>query len=354
MLDSFYIGRYRGLKDITFNDLKNINVFVGQNNSGKTSVLEALILSGLFDDVDLLVDTLASRYQIFSVDLFKSMFTLGEKAIICLESRLQNSGNKIHTHVQYESAKRIKNSKESTEVFEDFTLKFSYNACEDKEIKDKEDLNESFFIKFEEGEDGYSVILGKPKECKIDYKIPCQFVSFSRFDRSKRLLQTVDEVLDSNRRTELIDVLRIFDKDVENFEVIGKNRVIKIFKKGYNEPLSLNDYGNGMYKAFFIATSALLCKNGIFLIDEIEAGIHSEALSQFITRLLQVCKDNNVQLFLTTHSLEAIDVILNNCQDSLTDTAIYHLMSNKSDTKLKRYSGEKLIQLRNEFGFDVR
>lgn len=50
MLDEFKIGAYRGIKDLELRKLKKVNAFVGPNNCGKTSILEAIILSGLFND----------------------------------------------------------------------------------------------------------------------------------------------------------------------------------------------------------------------------------------------------------------------------------------------------------------
>lgn len=58
MLSEFEIGRYRGMKDLKLKDLKKVNVLAGPNNCGKTSILEAIILAGLFDDLELLSDAL--------------------------------------------------------------------------------------------------------------------------------------------------------------------------------------------------------------------------------------------------------------------------------------------------------
>ena len=44
MLRKIEIGCYRGLKDIVLSDIGKINVIIGENNSGKTSILEALQL----------------------------------------------------------------------------------------------------------------------------------------------------------------------------------------------------------------------------------------------------------------------------------------------------------------------
>lgn len=348
MIRDFFIGNYRGLEGLALKDLNKINIFVGPNNCGKTSVLEAIILSGLFDDVDLLVDTLISRYHGFSPEYFESLFSVGREPIICLKSRMDGTDKMLHTHLMYEKEQIInKNETASRSVIFELQFLYAYDGVN----KDKQD---KFVVRFEEGEDGYKVGIGKSPNNIIDMHIPCKFISFSRFDSSMRLIHDVDKILDLNLRQELIDILKIFDEKISNFEIVGKDRVIKLFKENQKTPLTLYDYGNGMYKAFFIATSALLAKDGILLVDEIEAGIHSKALRNFIEKLLNVCSINNVQVFLTTHSLESIDIILDDCQNRLHDVSIYHIRNNGKQSTAKKYSGDKLLTLRNEIGFDVR
>lgn len=348
MIKSFKVESYRGLQSLELSELENINIFVGPNNCGKTSILEAIILSGIFENVDLLMDTLVSRYHGFNTEHFESLFPIDKEPIIGLKSMLDN-GKSLHTYLVYRKSQII-NKEEPTRISNVFELKFSY---EYDGITEKENPD-MFIVRFEETEHRFNVELGKASQNILDIQIPCQFVSFSRYLDSRELIENVDKVLDQNLRKDLVEILNIFDPEIENFEIIGKGRTIKIFKKGEKSPLTLYDYGNGMYKAFYIATSALLAKNGVLLVDEIEAGIHSKALADFIAKLLEVCMDNNVQLFLTTHSLEAIDIILDDCGEQLEKTAIYHIKNKKQKTIGKRYSGKKLLDLRNEIGFDVR
>lgn len=349
MIQEFIVGKYRGLTDLHLDELRKVNVFVGSNNSGKTSILEAIILSGLFEDVDLLVDALISRYHGFLTEYFESLFTVDFEPVICLKSKMSGDDKMLHTHLTYNKSQKIgKDDMASMSNVFELIFNYQYDGVSTPEMHDQ------FLIRFEEEDNNYKVGMSKSKDNILDIKIPCKFVSFSRFDSSLRLIKNVDHILNQNMRQELLDVLKIFDETIENFEIIGKERTIKIFKKDQKTPLTLHDYGNGMYKAFFIATSALLAKDGILLVDEIEAGIHSKALVNFIEKLLAVCIENNVQVFLTTHSLEAIDIILDDCREQLDDTAIYHVKNKEGTTTARRYSGEKLINLRNEIGFDVR
>lgn len=348
MIKDFIINSYRGLQNLTLKDLNKINIFVGPNNCGKTSILEAIILSGLFDDVDLLIDTLISRYHGFSPEYFESIFSVGNEPVICLKSRMDGTDNILHTHLTYAEGQII--NKDGTasrsNVFE-LCFLYRYDGI-------NEDKQDKFFVRFEETEDNFKVEIGESPSNILDLHIPCKFVSFSRFYNSARLINDIDKILDLNLRQELLNILKIFDSEIDNFEIVGKDRTIKLFKKDQNKPLTLFDYGNGMYKAFFIATSALLSKDGILLVDEIEAGIHSKALKDFIEKLLNVCTISNVQVFLTTHSLESIDIILDDCQNRLSDVSIYHISDKEKQKIAKKYSGEKLFTLRNEIGFDVR
>ena len=351
MLNEFGVGGYRGLKDLELDDLKKVNIFVGPNNCGKTSILEAIILSGLFDDLELLLDALVSRYHGFSMDLLESLFPIDyDDPIICLKSRWNGDEEILHTHLTFDQEQVI-DKKEPGVINESLSLFFNYSYGKENS---NDTLKGNFKVRFEETGDNFRIGIGESKKNTLKMKIPCKFISFSRFDNSNRFLKDLDNILDNNLRQQLIEILQIFDPGITNFELIGTNRIIKLFKEENKKPLTLYDYGNGMYKAFYIGMSALLAKNGILLIDEVEAGIHNKALRNFISTLMQVCEKNNVQLFMTTHSLEAIDVLLEDCKEHLDDTAIYHIRKGEDKTIAKRYSGNKLLNLRNEIGFDVR
>ena len=62
-LSSITIETFRGIKDATFDNIKRVNYVVGKNNSGKTSVLEAVVAGGCYSNIDLLIDTIFSRSQ---------------------------------------------------------------------------------------------------------------------------------------------------------------------------------------------------------------------------------------------------------------------------------------------------
>jgi AAA15 family ATPase/GTPase len=353
MLDSLYIGSYRGLREAELQNFADVNVFVGMNNAGKTSVLEAMILSGLFDDGDLLIQTLVSRYQQISIDLIKDMFADRKNPMICLKRQMRETNEIVHTHITYSEDNATILSEQKMNVQRELALKFDYKLQHDSETIETK-LESGYVVKFREKNGIAAVHLVREKNNGFEAKLPCEFISFSRFDRTNYLIRSLDEILEQDKRAELIKVLQLFDPDVDNFEVIGSARNIKIFAKNREQSLSLYDYGNGMYKAFYIASAALLSENGILLVDEIEAGIHKEALRKFVRYLINLCASRKIQLFLTTHSLEMIDLILEYDKKWLSGIAAYNFRNDEGVTKVRRYSGEKLAELRNNMGLDIR
>jgi len=45
MIKSIFVRNYRGIRCCKLENLKRVNVFIGRNNSGKSSLLESLYLA---------------------------------------------------------------------------------------------------------------------------------------------------------------------------------------------------------------------------------------------------------------------------------------------------------------------
>ena len=65
---------------------------------------------------------------------------------------------------------------------------------------------------------------------------------------------------------------------------------------------------------------------------------------------MRECAELDVQMFATTHSLEALDVILEQCGDDDASLAVHRL----SPKGAQRMSLSELKVIREEHGFDIR
>lgn len=69
-------------------------------------------------------------------------------------------------------------------------------------------------------------------------------------------------------------------------------------------------YGDGIKKILYILNKLFDASDSILMIDEIETGLHKKYYEPLFPVIFALAKKLNVQLFIATHSIEAIDAIL--------------------------------------------
>jgi predicted ATPase len=186
--------------------------------------------------------------------------------------------------------------------------------------------------------------------------MPCEYITPVSHRTSRRLATAFDQVLKKRQKAELLSLLQLFSPDVADVEYLspeGRTAVIHLYHQGIGHiPLAIE--GDGMRRTLAFATAATLASGGILLVDEIETALHPEALAGVYRFLIRACRLADVQLFATTHSLEAVDAILAACDNSLDSLAAYRLPAKSSGDVIKRFGGETVHHLRHENAMDLR
>jgi hypothetical protein len=73
MINEIKISNYRCYKNLTIKDLGRINIIVGENGSGKTALLEALMLPGNLPRIAQCVDTFLACIDVRGWDMIKKL-----------------------------------------------------------------------------------------------------------------------------------------------------------------------------------------------------------------------------------------------------------------------------------------
>lgn len=377
-IKSFEVKRFRGIRSAEFNDLSNLNLFVGDNNTGKTSILEALQLmsSNPLKNNLLTVSRLRERsvmpyrYGTSSMELLNWLFPMNkQRGMESIVLSLKNN----------EGAFKYEWKPEFREVFKSQINSASLNSRITQEEVDYEnnlDLEEETEVKV------LSIIMEVEKNdiksfvsnfdfiesaIKPDLSSDSSLHSFhSRFISSvdHRVIpfssRAFNDLIKSGNRDLLIGIMQEFDKKIYNIELlmddgIGR-RPLPIPYIAHEDlglvPMSM--FGDGLRKAITLALAVISSKSEILLIDEIETGIHTDMMKPFFQWFNELCKKYNVQVFATTHSLEALDGLLKINQDDLKRLAVYRLEKSNEITKIKRFSGEQLHKIRFILGQEVR
>jgi AAA15 family ATPase/GTPase len=111
--------------------------------------------------------------------------------------------------------------------------------------------------------------------------------------------------------------------------------------------------GDGFRRALAIALSIPRARGGLLLVDEIETALYVSFLHKLFSWLLRACENFGVQLFATTHSLEAVTAMVNATPSNVAEgITAYHLSSLGEASK--RYSSEMLARLVTDRGLDIR
>jgi predicted ATPase len=157
-------------------------------------------------------------------------------------------------------------------------------------------------------------------------------------------------------RDDVVNLLKVFDCDVQGVEVYdpeGTRSYIRVWHKrtGY---MPIAAFGDGFRRVLTYALAVIGCRNGgVLLIDEIETAIHYSALRKVYRWLVEACAEHRVQLFVTTHSLEAIDALLEATPETM-DTSFYRLHEERGAVSVVRFDEPELRALREQFGDEVR
>ncbi len=389
-IDNLTIHRFRGIRDLTLEDLGQINLLVGVNNSGKTSVLEAI--STYCNPLDPLewINT-AWRREIKSsrkpkLESLKWLFPQNNENnpddFYQGETFVSGNGNSwvygnsfgvVESKATYEEFEEIwgttENSNEeydlenqvdeinidNNEIRRGANLILEVTTQQEVNIFDEEKESSSYkrdresreFIIMEN--DG---LLNRAKSSTIKLSVNMITpISHKIEPLSKLFTQTTFQGF----KQEVIELISMMDSEIIDLEILdptGKNSRLYVRHKTLGiTPLS--SFGDGVRRLLFIALTIAKLKDGILLIDELETAIHTEALVPSFSWLVKWCIKMNVQLFATTHSLETVDALLT-ASESKNDLVLYRLYQKYMQTKAVRIDQAKLGRVRENLGQDVR
>jgi ABC-type phosphonate transport system ATPase subunit len=153
-----------------------------------------------------------------------------------------------------------------------------------------------------------------------------------------------------------LEVLRRLDPGVRELLVLSDgNGVPGLYIEHERTGLTpLGVCGDGMRRAVHIALTVPLVKGGVLLVDEIESALHVSVLAQVFELLARACEEHDVQLFASTHSLEALDAMVKSEAVRGEGIVAFRLAQAGTHDQPARFSGDMLHRLRYERGLDVR
>lgn len=321
MLSRLEMENFRAFPRLTLEGLTRVNLLVGRNGGGKTSVLEAVnILAGNGSPMPVLQVIMQRAGAWIKIEgstrVEWSVHTLFHGGEAGQDTRLQISAVNGDATVKVEIAlERIPDAAVQAKTLRGqpllwrpaadsapfaterriFTL---VGATEQPsialELNRKQRLTNSQLLNDE--------TLNWPQ-------INCGLVPYT--GTSEQLLGAVFAQMSlTDAEDRVIEILRILRPDLKRLVWIPENETTSAgfyaTIQGRKERQPLDLFGEGVRRLLGIGVQIAPTGNGIFLIDEIDTGLHHTVLEQLWRALIELSRRLDVQIFATTHSGDCI------------------------------------------------
>jgi ATP binding protein len=352
MIKSIRIKNYRGIKDLEIDNFKKYNFFIGDNGSKKTTILESLGIGVSLLDFDRILKNARNRKMKIKKENISSLFFNSDTTNV-IDFILETTDNvKVETTVSIDKTLSMFQDFSSSEINNDFS---NYLYTIKKRIKEDK-LKTNIYVK-----ENSQIIY---KDSKMD-KIPLSFQNFlekynisieisDNLKNSSDTIFQIDRIIKNRKKEELLKYLQIIDKDIK--EIYINDEEIFVEKETLKEFILISSIGDGMVLALDIITSLILIDDfRVILIDEIERGIYYKNYRKLSEIIIELCKNNpNIQLFITTHSKEFLEVFNEALVETEKDNfSLFSLKNKKEKLDFVHYTSEELKDTL-ETGWDPR
>jgi hypothetical protein len=326
MISSIQIDGYRGFEHFEMSGLERVNLLVGTNNSGKTSVLEALYL----------LTSLGDPWSLWHV-----LWRRGERSP---ERNPQNTAEMdiahlFHGHEFHLGACFTLSAKNQTPERQ---VKFAVGEMSDEQNQ-RTTTREGVavpsrlalhikgtpqsplaMIPLSRSGSISSDSLESPRRLRrkaFDDEIPSQFITTESLTSSE-LVSFWDKVALTPNEERVLIALQYLDPGIERIASQAGTPgyyapsqrggfILKI--KGHDRPVPIGSMGDGMWRMLAMAIAIAQCKGGVLLVDEIDTGLHFTVMANMWRLIFGAAKELDVQVFATTHSYDCVKSLADLC-----------------------------------------
>lgn len=294
LIEKAFIKNFKGISECKIEGLSNINLFIGKNNSCKSTIMEA-IHAVLREFNTPYLGTIIPRRSNVSSAARELWYNYDTNCNLLI--RLTFNGKYARLDGYYDKKSQGIASSVSTmptaakQVFEGPTSFYSSSNWSNRTVTSTSRFLDVF-------------PLSKRDEFE-SYTSNSRFIdSSSRNDL--RYIETLLGRIKNEEKTEefgnLLHEVYGIGPEWEFRPHPDFEGVYRVAVKGNVKYIFLEGLGDGMRFAMMILANCLLVKDAAIFIEEIESNQHPASLRRILNLLVTISKANNLQLFITTHS----------------------------------------------------
>lgn len=329
MITSLEITGFRSFKKLKVDRLARVNLFVGRNSAGKTSILEA-------------VELLATGSVAGLLPSIKRRFERKE------DSEDWDPAHLFHgRELRPESSFSIAGKGDSERWFRCIAMDPSDMAESDAPTSEGVPL--ALYVEGDAsprlhrlslsgnlGWKGLVVSLAKKGE-----RPPVNFLGTETVD-GPQLQRFWDSVVLTPEEEGVIDSLKVVEPRLQRIAFLSEGRVF-VKLEGIEERLPLGTAGDGLKRLLNLSLQLFSAKGGFLLVDEIDTGLHYTVMTDMWRLVIETARRLDVQVFATTHSQDCVHALawIREAHPDLAADVMLHRVE-KDQPETVAYSADEL------------
>ncbi len=334
MIRSVEIKNLRGIREGSLSDLTPLVVLVGPNGAGKSTILDALLIAANPRPPDAFGQAVQRRE--------------GVSIVAGARWLLWKAGQEGQTeiHVGTDSYTRectfsiAGSSKEHTAI---------QGAIRDQDADGKSQqtpIQLGFPAGQLPGRYGFFKPLGDVPEVR--------FLDPRSVGLRTPLHQLYTKVVEQGLIQEVIANIQTLIPGVQDIKILAPEDVPVVYLIFADRAVPAALAGDGIWLLLHLTFELAVQPGGLVLMEEPEAHLHPGAIRQCARAILAAVR-RNVQIVLSTHSLELIDFLLSECRDDdLDQLSVYQVRLVEGVLKSSRLPGPDVAFSRSEIEDDLR
>lgn len=344
-LSSLEVEGYRAIGHVRIARLAQVNLFVGKNNVGKTSLLEAIRLYVSNNPRVVLAELIADKgdyrprfstrgrsQEVTAEDLeavaeeaegfFHGSFSGGSNASI----RIGQAGltGEVLT-ISLPWAESVRQSGGTARIDTELFVGPESPLIEIERDGARSSIDFDLLLR--------RLPLARPVNRAEVVLVPAGGMT------PARLAVLWDRAAAAGKAAEVEDALRSIVPDLERVHLLGDpgsaRRAIVLELRGAARPVPLRSMGDGVNRVFGIALALVQTQGGVVLIDEVENGLHYSVQEEVWRAILTLAHELDVQVFATTHSWDGIQAFAAASNESVEVDGMLHRLENRGLDKLR-------------------
>jgi AAA15 family ATPase/GTPase len=369
MLKTLKINNFRCFSEFEISKLGQINLLVGKNNTGKTSILEAIKILSSEPSIDCIEEVMLNRGEYLISEDSKNNRELDICHLfngheIDVGSHFSVSGTGENFSRESKVFIREESSDDSDYNTQEWVFEISWSGFENSGLENKElkvplSSRNSLIKNSLLRQRMFSRI---PRDLK-GLGVTTQLIRTSSLN-SRDMIELFEAVVLTREEQLLIEALQTIEPSIERLASISSRRLVSRMgpsREGFLVKLSnleqrvpIGSLGDGIWRMLGLTLAIANAKDGILLVDEIDTGLHFTTMSDMWRLIWDAAKRLNVQVFATTHNSDcwqSLAAIADSEHPSSEGITIQRIEKDKPQSVLFT---ERQVAIAVERGIEVR